>query len=259
MRTASCPLACMVSSTRRAIRCGRNRTAPTAMASAIAEKAISRMALSTSLSVARKTDRMMMGPTSPIVPTARTTVPKAVAWRSASRRIGTSTPSAVVARAMPTNSGSETTPAASSPNPIATPSTSPINHPAPASRAGAPAILRRSISRPARKKSAASPRLERKSTNSSGSAMSSTWGPITMPSRISTTTVAMRARRGMSAMIGASTATPAMITSVERSGCTAADSQRADCAAMPAWNSPARGGLRSVAGGPRGFPIAPSG
>ncbi len=55
MRTASCPLACMVSSTRRAIRRGRNRTALNAVASAIAEKAISRMALS-SVVVGREED-----------------------------------------------------------------------------------------------------------------------------------------------------------------------------------------------------------
>ncbi len=185
------------------------------------------MALSTSLSVARNTDRITMGPSSPIAPTASTIVPKRVAVSPASRSTGTSTPRAVVARAIPTTSGSETTPAASRAKPIATPRTRPMAHPAPASRSGAPAMRRRSISRPARKNSAASPRFARKLTNWSGSAMSSTCGPMTMPRTISTTTVAIRARFGMSAMIGASTAAAAMITRVVRSGSTAADSQRA--------------------------------
>ena len=245
------------------MRAGWKRTALKAVAIATAANRNSRIVLARSLSAARNTERITIGPISPMAPTASTVVPKRVLESPASWRMGTRTPSAVVASAMPTTSGSSTIPASSSPKPMTMPSTSPISHPEAARRIGAPAIRRRSISRPARKNRAASPRLARKSTNSSGSAMSSTSGPMMIPRRISTTTVAIRALRGMSAMIGAATATQAQIVRVARSGSTGGDSQSARRARPPggqdfsrtggvfAAPDGARGGFRSGAAGRR--------
>ena len=244
MRTASWPLASIVSRISRWTTGMRMCGAATASAIATpANAASSRAALRLLLPAVRKIDTRMIGPTSPTDPAAITIVPNGVPIIPSSRRIGTSTPSAVVARAIATITGSSMTPVASSTTAAAAPIASDSSQPPPASRRGRPRMTFSSISDPARKNSAASPMLASASVNGSVCTRSSTSGPTRMPSMISTTTIATRNRRGTSAMIGASTASTAMMKSDCRSGSTRAGCHAAagGCTHRPMLRFPVTG------------------
>ena len=86
------------------------------------------------------------GPNSPTAPAPSTKRPSFVSSWSASRRIGTSVPSAVVVIADPTSRPESTTPAAASAPANAYARTSVIAQPNAASRSGAPRIRSNSIS-----------------------------------------------------------------------------------------------------------------
>ena len=156
-----------------------------------------------------------MGRNSPTVPTARTNEPKRVSETPASLSIGSSVPSAVVVRQRPMSRSERAKPEMTSTPATASATARETNQPTVARLSGAPAMRPSSISKPARNIRKLRPRLPNPATTGVTSASPRTWGPMTIPSRISSTTPGRRNRRSASAPSGARTAATMMSTSDE--------------------------------------------
>ena len=109
-------------------------------------KATSSSEVSTGSFLVSRRATATMGPNSPTVPMAETNEPNLVSQTPASRRMGTSVPSAVVVRARPTTTVSSARPADTRAKAAAKPMASDTPHPAAASLRGRPRIFSRSSS-----------------------------------------------------------------------------------------------------------------
>ncbi len=109
-RSASCPLECIVASISRTTRAGRARVVSSPAATTMTAKTSSSTVRHSSPDATASTiERATIGRNSPAAPTASTIRPTRCSLRSASRRIGTSAPSAVVVSASPTSTGAPIT------------------------------------------------------------------------------------------------------------------------------------------------------
>ncbi len=239
MRTAACPLDSMVRSS--ALQPVLIERTPTRAArTATTTNAVRMTALVSVLCDVRTSVISRIGPNSPTAPAPSRKRPKRVISSPASRRMGIRVPRAVVASAEPVYASDTTTPASASAPAREYASTSDSPHPTLASRSGVPRIRSKSISNPAKKNNMPRPRFEKKRMNRSGSARSSTWGPITMPSRSSRTTTGSGSTRPTSIATRAATAAAQTMTKndvVSRSITT--------CASDAAWRRRGAGHWRA--------------